>query len=138
MTSDDAIRAAERSGDRAALVLALVRAGRGQEAVARCGLHVGDVVRRAREPWPLDFAGRRAREGAAFGALLRITGAHAFSFNDPDAADGATTTWLEGGDPAAQGPKGCDGPVVLARTLDLVEPGDGECVLAPQLRTDTV
>lgn len=86
-------------------------------------------MRRAREPWPFDFAGRRAREGAAFGALLQITGAHAFTFNDPDAADGVTTTWLEGGDPAEQWPKGCDGPQVLARTLDLVEPGDGECVL---------
>ena len=76
MTSDDAIRAAERSGDRAALVLALVRAGR-------------------------------------------------------DASRGVATAWLE---PPARG----SGPTVLARTLDLVEPGDGECVLPAQLRTATV
>lgn len=62
MSADGELRRAERSGDRAELVRAMVRAGRGQEAVARCGLHVGDVVRRARphEGWETE-AGVAAR-----------------------------------------------------------------------------
>ena len=130
MSADGELRRAERSGDRAELVRAMVRAGLGREAVARCGLHVGDVVRRARDPWPE----RPARPCMTRGALLRVTGAHVFTFEDPEARLGVATRWLEGGEPEWRG----DGPQVLARTLDLVEPGDGEQVLAPALDSVSV
>lgn len=58
------------------------------------------------------------------GALLRITGARRFTFRDPDAHLGVTTR--------LEGEERWEGPDVLARTLDLVEPGGGEQVLAPQ------
>lgn len=119
MTADETLRLAERRGDRAELVRAMVRAGLGREAVARCGLHVGDVVRRVRDPWP-----ERPAPCPTLGALLRVAGAHRFTFRDPEAHLGVATRRLEGAGA---------GPQVLARTLDLVEPGDGEQVLAPQL-----
>lgn len=130
MTTDDALRLAERRDDRAELVRAMVRAGLGREAVARCGLHVGDVVRRAREPWP-DLP-RGGTPCPSSGALLRVVGPYVFTFKDPEASQGVATRWLEGGSPGARGPAGCDGLAVLPRTLDLVEPGDGEQVLQPQ------
>ena len=121
MTADETLRLAERRGDRAELVRAMVRAGLGREAVARCGLHVGDVVRRVRDPWP-----ERPAPCPTLGALLRVAGAHTFTFRDPEAHLGVATRRLEGNERRG------DGPQVLARTLDLVEPGDGEQVLAPQ------
>lgn len=76
MSTDAAVRAAERSGDTQALVRALIRAGRGQEVLKVRGLVVGDEVERFRyfdfkgEPVVRE-TGRRGRIGAVDSAPER-------------------------------------------------------------------